>query len=104
MEEHIQLDPLDHRPNNLLLLGLWLRASFIGAAFVVAGFASLIDPPQGVSFLNALTCVLAGGTVAWVAWQKMVALLDRIDEDEPAESGRDDGSKMPPSARASASS
>ncbi len=58
MEKHDHLDTLDHRPptgRNLLLLGLWMRSTFVGAAFAAAGFVALIDPPQGVPFLTALT-------------------------------------------------
>ena len=51
METTDRLDVLDRRApptRNLLLLGLWMRSAWVGAAFAVVGVASLIDPPEGV--------------------------------------------------------
>lgn len=107
MEEHDRLDTLDHRAptgRNLLLLGLWMRAAFVGTAFAAAGFAALIDPPQGMPFLTALTWIVAGGTFAWLAWQRTAALLDRIDTNEPTQSDRDDASPTRRVARVPVSS
>lgn len=107
MDEHDRLDTLDRRPptrRNLLLLGLWMRSATAGAAFAVAGLASLIDPPQGAPFLTALTWVGAGGTFAWLAWQRAFALLDRIDTDEQTKSGGDAAPSKRPIARLPASS
>lgn len=105
MEAHDRLDTLDHRPptsRTLLLLGLWMRSAFAGTFLAGAGFASLIDPPQGVPFLMALTWVAAGGTFAWLAWQRTTALLDRIDMDERAQSDRDHTPPMRRIARVAA--
>jgi hypothetical protein len=103
MEKHDRLDALDRRPpagRNLLLLGLWMRATIAGAAFVAAGFAALIDPPQGTPVLTALTLIVAGGTFAWLAWQRTTVLLDRIDAKESLRSHRDNALLLGPVARA----
>lgn len=105
MEKHNRLHTLDHRPptgRNLLLLGLWMRSAFVGSVFAAAGFASLLDPLQGVPSLTALTWIVAGGTFAWLASQRTAAILDRIDAEEPTQSDRDDASPMRPVARARA--
>ncbi len=86
METQHRIDRLDHRPasgRNDLLLGVWLRSSFAGAAVAAAGVASLFDPSQGVSVVTALTWVAAGATFAWLAWQRAEARLERTDDDEP---------------------
>ena len=79
--ERSALETIDHRAvtGRTLLLGLWMRSAFVGGALAVAGFASMIDPPQGVSFVMAFTWIVAGATFAWLAWQRAVALLHRID-------------------------
>ena len=62
MKKHDRLDALDRRPpagRNLLLLGFWMRSTIAGAAFAGAGFATLIDPPQGVPFLTPFEVELA---------------------------------------------
>ena len=81
MERHGALETTDQPAvtERTLLLGLWMRSAFVGGALAAAGFASLIDPPQGVSFVMAFTWVVAGATFAWLAWQRTVALLRRID-------------------------
>jgi hypothetical protein len=89
--------------SNLLVLGLWMRSAIAGAAFAAAGVASLIDPGHGVSLTLALTWIAAGGTFAWFARRRAIALLDRPDANPPARPGRDLGSRMRPAARASAS-
>ena len=101
MEPHNQLIALDHRPPtgrncNFLLLGLWMRCTIVGALVAGAGFASLIDPPRGMQYLMALTLIVAGGTVAWFAWQRTAALCDRIDEDAPIPSDRKHVSHVSP--------
>jgi hypothetical protein len=81
MEQHDRTDTLDHRPAtgpSLLLLGIWLRSIFIGAAFALAGLAALLDRAQGLPALTAMTWVAAGGTFAWLAWQRTAALLERL--------------------------
>jgi len=107
MEKHDRLDTLDHRPptgRNLLQLGFWMRSAFVGAFFAAAGFAALIDPPQGLPFLTALTWIAAGSTFAWLAWQRTAALLDRVDADESTRADRDDASPIRQVVRAPVSS
>jgi len=107
MEMRDRLDTIDHRPptaRNLLLLGFWMRSVFVGAAFAAAGVVSLIDPPQGVPFLTALTWIAAGSTFAWLAWQRTVALLDRIDGNEPTQADCDGASPIRQVARVPVSS
>lgn len=90
MEQHDRTDTLDHRPAtgpSLLLLGLWLRSIFVGAAFAVAGLAALLDRAQGLPALTAVTWVAAGSTFAWLAWQRTAALLDRLDPAVPSTRG-----------------
>jgi hypothetical protein len=101
MEEPNRPDILHQRPpatRDLVLLGAWMRASFVGGAFAAAGVASLIDPPQGVPFLTALTWVLAGGAFASRAWQRTAALLDRIDRSNRPPSAPDGVPPTPPVA------
>lgn len=89
MEQHDRTDTLDHRPAtgpSLLLLGIWLRSIFVGAAFALAGLAALLDRAQGLPALTAVTWVAAGGTFAWLAWQRTAALLDRLDPAAPVPS------------------
>ena len=105
MDTHDRLIALDHqRPTgrNVLLLGFWMRSAIAGALIASAGIASLIDPPQGMQYLMALTSIVAGGTVAWFSWQRAVALCDRIDEDVPTPSDRKHVSPARPVARAPA--
>lgn len=107
MEKHDRLDNLDHRPptgRNLLLLGFWMRSTFVGVAFTAAGFVALIDPPQGVPLLTALTWIAAGSTFAWLAWQRTVTLIDQIDADESTQADRDDASPIRQVARVPVSS
>jgi hypothetical protein len=107
METTDRLDVLDRRAppaSNLLLLGLWMRLAWVGAAFAVIGVASLIDPPEGVPFLTAVTWIVAGGTFAWLAWQRTTALIHRIDADEATSSERTDARPMHRVERASVSS
>ena len=78
--------------------------TFVGAAFAAAGFVALIDPPQGVSFLAALTWIAAGGTFAWLAWQRTVTLIDRIDANESTQADRDVASPIRQIARLPVSS
>jgi len=74
----------------------------VGTLIAGAGIASLIDPPHGMQFLTALTSIVAGGAVAWFAWQRAVALCDGIDEDVPTRSDRKHVSPARPVARAAA--
>jgi hypothetical protein len=107
MEKHDRFDTLDHRPptgRNLLLLGFWMRSTFIGALFAAAGVAALIGSPQGVSFLTALTWIAAGGTFAWLARQRTAALIDRVDADESTQADRNDVSPIRQFARLPVSS
>ena len=97
MEQHDRLVNLDHqRPTgrNLLLLGFWMRSTFVGAAFAAAGLVALIDPRQGFPFMTALTWIAAGSTFAWLAWQRTAALLERVDADESTQADRDDASPI----------
>ena len=107
VEKHHRKQLAAHRPQkdgNLLVLGLWMRSAIAGGAFAVAGVGSVIDPGQGVSLSMALTWTAAGGTFAWFARRRAVALLDGLDVDQPARLGRDDASRMPSAARAPTSS
>ena len=107
MEKHDRMNPADHRPLNglnLLVLGLWMRSAIAGAAFAAAGVAFLIDPEHGVSLATSLTWIGVGGTFAWYARCRVVALLDGLDVDKPARLERDDASRMTSAARAPASS
>jgi len=107
METHVGFESLDRRPatgRNLLLLGLWLRSIFVGAAFAVGGIASLLDAPHDLPVLTAVTWIAAGGTFAWLAWQRATALFERFDADEPAPPDHDRASRIPPVTRVSASS
>lgn len=92
MEKHDRFDTVGDPQayGRLLLLGLWMRAAFVGAAFALAGVASLFDPQHGVSISMALTWIAAGATFAWLAWQRTRAALDRIDTvDTPHPKSRD---------------
>ena len=101
MEKHDRFDTLgDPRAyGRLLLLGLWMRAAFVGAAFALAGIASLLDSQHGVSISMALTWIAAGATFAWLAWQRTRAALDRIDAVETPRSESRDRSPMRPVTR-----
>ena len=70
--------------SGLLALGLWLRATFAGAAVAAAGFASLFDAAHRLPLLTAITWIASGGTFAWLSWQRAQARLERLDEDTPA--------------------
>jgi len=99
------LSSLDHQRATgriALPLGFWTRSAMVGTLIAGAGIASLIDPPHGMQFLTALTSIVAGGTVAWFAWQRAVALCDGIDEDVPTRSDRKHVSPARPVARAAA--
>lgn len=100
MDKHHRSGTLDHRPQNvgsLLRLGLWMRASFGGAIVAAAGIASIVDPPHGVPMLTALTWMMAGGTFAWLSWQRASALLDRLDGSESVRGETRTASAMHPS-------
>ena len=102
MEKHDRTKLAAHRPlegGNLLALGLWIRSAIAGAAFAAAGVASLFDPGHAVSLSTALTWIVAGGTFAWFARRRAVALLD---VDPPARLGREDASPLRSAARAPA--
>lgn len=80
------MDPVERRHaagGDYLLLGLWLRVSFAGAMVAAAGFASRFGASDGLSILTALTLIAAGGTLAWHAWRRARARLDRLDADTP---------------------
>ena len=99
------LTPVDHqRPTGriVLPLGFWTRSAMVGTLIAGAGIASLIDPTHGMQFLTALTSIVAGGTVAWFAWHRAVALSDGIDEDVPTRSDRKHVPPARPVARAPA--
>ena len=105
MEPHNQLIAPDYRSptgRNLLLLGFWVRLSLVGAFVAVAGVASLIEPPRGMQYLMALALIVAGGMVAWLFWQRTVALCDRIDGDAPNPTDSRQMSPPRPVARAPA--
>lgn len=107
MEQHDRLVNLDHQPptgRNLLLLGFWMRSTFVGTAFAAAGLVALIDPRQGLPFMTALTWIAAGSTFAWLAWQRTAALLERVDADEWTQADRDDASPIRQVVRAPVSS
>jgi len=106
MEKHDRTKLAAHRPfegGNLLALGLWIRSAIAGAAFAAAGVASLFDPGHAVSLSTALTWIVAGGTFAWFARRRAVALLDGLDVDPQARLGREDASPLRSAARAPAS-
>jgi len=87
MEDRRPLNPADRDFSlrlDLLVLGLWIRAVPLGAAFAAAGVVSLLDPPQGVPFLTAVTWIFSGVTFAWLAWQRADALLDRAGGSRPS--------------------
>jgi hypothetical protein len=107
MEKHDRTQGIAHQPlkgGNLLVLGLWMRSAIAGAAFAAAGIAALINPGHGVSLAMALTWIAAGGTCAWFARRRAIALLDGLDLNPPARLERDDAPRMPSTARAPASS
>jgi hypothetical protein len=107
MEVHHRFDAPDHRPpdvGGLLALGLWLRAAFAGAAVAVAGVASLFDASDQLPLLTAITWIAAGGTFAWLSWQRALARLERPDADGPAANEHDSTLGDRPIARAQASS
>jgi hypothetical protein len=107
MERHDRLNALDPRPAHgpsLLRLGLWLRAAIVGAAFAVAGGAALVGTPTGLPVLTAVTWIAAGGTFAWLAWQRATTLLDRIDADDSNQADVGRGFRMRPGTRAPAAS
>jgi hypothetical protein len=107
MEKHDRIQLAAQRPlkgGNLLVLGLWMRSAIAGAAFAAAGIASLINPGHGVSLAMALTWIAAGGTFAWFARRRTIALLDGLDLDSPARLERGDVPRMPSTVRAPASS
>jgi hypothetical protein len=106
MEKHDPTKPAVRLPlegGNLLALGLWIRSAIAGAAFATAGVASLFDPGHAVSLSMALTCIVAGGTFAWLARRRAIALLDGGDVDSPARLGRDQASPLRSAGRAPAS-
>ena len=106
MEQNDRTKSADYRPlqgGNLLALGLWMRSAIAGAAFAAAGVASLIDPGHVVSWSTALTWIGAGGTFAWFARRRAIALLDGPDVIPPAQPERGNASRMRPAARASVS-
>lgn len=105
MTRHDRMKLPAYRPlkgGDLLALGLWIRSAIAGAAFAAAGVASLFDPGHPMSLSMALTCIVAGGTFAWLARRRAVALLDGLDVDPPARLGRDETSPLRPTARAPA--
>jgi hypothetical protein len=107
METRHRIDRLDHRPaigRNDLLIGVWLRSAFAGAAVAAAGVVSLFDPSQGLSVLTALTWIAAGATFAWLAWQRAAARLDGPDDDAPTAPDSTRIVRNRPAARAQASS
>jgi hypothetical protein len=87
-----------------LLLGFWMRSAIVGGAVAAAGLASMIDPPHGVSFLMALTGVVAGAAFAWLAWRRTAALLDQVDADAPKLPLRKGAPSLRPVARVPVSS
>jgi len=102
MTKHDRMQLAAYRPlkgGDLLALGLWIRSAIAGAAFAAAGVASLFDPGHAVSLSMALTCIVVGGTFAWLARRRAVALLDRLDVSPPARLGRDEASSLRPAAR-----
>jgi hypothetical protein len=106
MEMHHRFDVPDHRPpdaGGLLALGLWLRAAFAGAAVAVAGVASLFDASDQLPVLTAITWIAAGGTFAWLSWQRAQARLERLDADGPTARERNRTLGNRPIARAPAS-
>ena len=107
METRHRITTLDHRPaigRNDLLLGVWLRSAFAGAAVAVAGAVSLFDPSQGVSVLTAITWIAAGATFAWLAGQRAAARLGGPDDDAPTSRDSTRIVRNRPAARAQASS
>ena len=106
MTQHDRMKLAAYQPlkgGDLLALGLWMGSAIAGAAFAAAGVASLFDPGHAVSLSTALTWVVAGGTFAWFARRRAVALLDGLDVDPPARLGREDASPLRSAARAPAS-
>lgn len=87
-----------------VLLGLWLRGSLVGAAFVTAGLASLLTQPQPIPALTALTWIAAGATFSWLSWQRTRALLDRMSTDKNVQPNDDVGFRARPVLCTSASS
>jgi hypothetical protein len=91
-QPRIQGDSMDTRNRfgsdaitpKLLRLGLWLRGAFAGAALAAAGVAALFDTAHPIPLSTALTWILAGATLAWVAWQRATALLEPSDEEPSA--------------------
>jgi hypothetical protein len=107
MEKYDRMKLADNGPltgGRLLVLGLWIRSAIAGAAFAAAGVATLFDPGQGASLSTALTWIVAGSTFAWFARRRAVALLDGVDNLQPARPERIDASRLPSAARAPASS
>lgn len=105
MQQHDRMQLAAYRPlkgGDLLALGLWIRSAIAGAAFAAAGAASLFDPGHAVSPSTALTWIVAGGTFAWMAQRRAVALLDGLDASPPAQLARDDASPLRSVARAPA--
>lgn len=84
MEHHDSQRHLDDRPSSTrdtLLLGMWLRATFVGLALVGAGVAALFNPPTEVSALMALTWIAAGSAFGWLSANRVAATLERMDPD-----------------------
>jgi len=105
METQDRLIALNYRHpmgRNVVLLGFFTRSAIVGVLVAGAGIASLIDPLRGMQYLMALASIVVGGTVAWLAWQRAVALCDRIDEDTPILSDRKHVSPARPVTRAPA--
>jgi len=82
MENQNQHATLDERPathRQLLWLGVWTRAMTIAFMVAAAGIAALIERPQHVSSLTAVTWVAVGTVAAWLTWQRARSLADRWD-------------------------
>lgn len=106
METLTRNDVPDHRPPGgaLLAIGLWLRGAFAGTAVAAAGVASLFDATHPLPTLTAITWIAAGGTFAWLSWQRAQTRLDRLDADESAARGAEHAQRPPRLARAGAAS
>lgn len=107
MEHHDSERHLDHRPSgtrDMLLFGLWLRATFVGLALVGAGIAALFDPPTTVSALMALTWIAAGSALGWLAANRVAATLERMDPDGSSAKARQPALRLRGIERAGATS
>lgn len=67
-------------PGDVVALGLWLRAVFVGASGIAIGLAGLLSHETQLSPFTLCAVALGGGVLAALSWQRCQTLLARIDQ------------------------